>query len=137
MVACQITWGEDRLIIDAVQKLPNSLFYSGVIRPSKVFPSQMSMRDLFRASGPVGALQASAPLKRLGKKFGFAFGSYKNQDAIKSIVAFSRACQTARELKNATIGVLPYRCDQMTGTLRRRIPAKEGNRPGAEIHFRQ
>jgi L-arabinose isomerase len=76
----------------------------------------MSMRDLFRASGPVGAVQASAPLKRLGKKFAFAFGSYKNKDAIKSIVEFSRACKTARELKNATIGVLPYRCDQMTGT---------------------
>jgi L-arabinose isomerase len=116
IVACQITWGEDRLIIDAVQKLPNLPFLLWCYSPFQSLPDPMSMRDLFRASGPVGALQASAPLKRLGKKFGFAFGSYKNQDAIKNIVAFSRACQTARELRNATIGVLPYRCDQMTGT---------------------
>lgn len=116
VVACQITWGEDRLIIDAVQKLPNTPLLLWCYSPFQSLPDQMSMRDLLRASGPVGALQASAPLKRLGKEFGFAFGSYKNQDAIKSIVAFSRACQTARELKNATIGVLPYRCDQMTGT---------------------
>lgn len=116
IVACQITWGEDRLIIDAVQKLPQMPFLLWCYSPFQNLPEQMSMRDLFRASGPVGALQASAPLKRLGKEFGFAFGSYKNQDAIRSIAAFSRACQTARELKNATVGILPYRCDQMTGT---------------------
>ena len=116
IVACQITWGEDRLIIDAVQKLPHIPFLLWCYSPFQKLPEQMSMRDLFRASGPVGALQASAPLKRLGKQFGFAFGSYKNQDAIRSIVAFSRACQTARELKNAMVGILPYRCDQMTGT---------------------
>jgi hypothetical protein len=85
----------------------------------------------------VGTLQASAPLKRLGKEFDFAFGSYKNQDAVRSIVAFSRACQTARELKNATIGVLPYRCEQMTGTNVDEFSAKEGDRPGAEIYFDQ
>ena len=116
VVVCQITWGEDRLIIDSVQKLPNTPLLLWCYSPFQSLPEQMSMRDLFRASGPVGALQASAPLKRLGKKFGFAFGSYKNPAAIKSVVEFSRACKTARELKNATIGVLPYRCDQMTGT---------------------
>jgi L-arabinose isomerase len=116
MVACQITWGEDRLIIDAVQKLPQLPLLLWCYSPFQSLPEPMNMCDLFRASGPVGALQASAPLKRLGKKFGVAFGSYKNREAIKSIVAFSKACQTARELTNTTIGVLPYRCDQMTGT---------------------
>jgi len=116
IVACQITWGEDRLIIDAVQKLPHTPFLLWCYSPFQNLPEQMSMRDLFRASGPVGALQASAPLKRLGKEFGFAFGSYKNPDAIRSIVAFSKACHVARELKNSTVGILPYRCEQMTGT---------------------
>jgi L-arabinose isomerase len=116
VVVCQITWGEDRLIIEAVQKLSHLPFLLWCYSPFVNLPEQMTMGDLFRSCGPVGALQASAPLKRLGKKFGFAFGSYHNQDAIAKIVAFSKACHTARELKSATVGVLPYRCDQMTGT---------------------
>jgi L-arabinose isomerase len=74
------------------------------------------MPDLFRASGPVGALQASGPLKRLGAKFGFAFGSYQSQATVDRIAAFCKAACVARSLKGARIGVLPYRCDQMTGT---------------------
>lgn len=116
VVVCQITWGEDRLIIHAVRELSSVPLLLWCYTPFTSLPAQMSMRDLFRACGPVGALQASAPLKRLGKKFGFAFGSYKNRDAISSIVAFSKASKIARDLKTTTIGILPYRCDQMTGT---------------------
>jgi L-arabinose isomerase len=116
IVACQITWGEDRLIIEAVQELSCLPFLIWCYSPFQALPDTLSMGDLFRACGPVGALQASGPLKRLGKGFGFAFGSYKNPDAIKSIVVFSKACHTARELENTTVGILPYRCEQMTGT---------------------
>ncbi len=54
--------------------------------------------------------------KRLGKEFSFAFGSYEDAKAINKIVAFGKAAKVARDLRQATIGVLPYRCDQMTGT---------------------
>jgi L-arabinose isomerase len=76
----------------------------------------MTMTDLFRASGPVGALQASGPLKRLGRRFGFAFGPAGDPAAIRPIAAFCRAARVARALRRVAIGVLPYRCDQMTGT---------------------
>jgi L-arabinose isomerase len=116
MIACQITWGEDRLILKAVQELPNVPLLLWCYTPYTRLPEPMSMPDLFRASGPVGALQASGPLKRLGKKFGFAFGSYESQATVERIVAFCRAARAARSLRGARIGVLPYRCDQMTGT---------------------
>jgi L-arabinose isomerase len=116
VVACQITWGEDRLIIEAAQKLPAVPLLLWCYSPFQLLPEQMTMRDLFRASGPVGALQASGPLKRLGKPFGFAFGSYADPNAIAKIVAFGKAAKVARDLKAARIGVLPYRCPQMTGT---------------------
>ncbi|MBL7199489.1 MAG: hypothetical protein ISS56_05025 [Anaerolineae bacterium] len=116
LVACQITWGEDRLILDAVEKLPQTPLLLWCYAPFRRLPVPMTMRDLFRASGPVGAVQASGPLKRLGKAFGFAFGSYEDKEAIHRIVAYAKAAQTVRELRRATIGVLPYRCDQMTGT---------------------
>ena len=116
VIACQITWGEDRLIIDAVQALPGTPLLLWCYSPLTRLPEQMTMRDLFRASGPVGAVQASAPLKRLGTRFAFAFGSYENAETICAIAAFGKAARVARTLREARIGVLPYRCDQMTGT---------------------
>ncbi len=116
VIACQITWGEDRLIVDAVQNLPATPLLVWCYSPFQRLPDPITMSDLFRASGPVGALQASGPLKRLGTRFGFAFGSYDDPQAIRRIVAYSKAARVARDLKKAVIGVLPYRCDQMTGT---------------------
>ena len=97
VVACQITWGEDRLIIDAVEKLFDVPLLLWCYSPFTSLPERMTMRDLFRASGPVGAVQASGPLKRLGKEFSFAFGSYEDAKAIKKIVAFGKAAKVARE----------------------------------------
>jgi L-arabinose isomerase len=116
VVVCQITWGEDRLIRRAVAALPTTPLLLWCYAPFERLPDPMTMRDLFRASGPVGALQASGPLKRLGTRFGFAFGSYRDEGAIRSITAWARAAQVARDLRGVRIGVLPYRCDQMTGT---------------------
>jgi L-arabinose isomerase len=116
VIACQITWGEDRLILRAVQELPDVPTLLWCYTPYRRLPERMSMRDLFRASGPVGALQASGPLKRLGTRFGFSFGSYEDPDTVDQVVAFARAARVARDLKGTRIGVLPYRCDQMTGT---------------------
>ena len=94
VIACQITWGEDRLILKAVEELPNVPLLLWCYTPYTRLPEQMSMRDLFRASGPVGALQASGPLKRLGIAFGSVFGSYQTQATIDRIVAWSRAAQS-------------------------------------------
>ena len=91
IVACQITWGEDWLIIEAAQTLADLPMLLWCFSPVRTLPETLTMGDLFRTCGPVGALQASGPLKRLGTKFSFAFGSYENPTAIRRIVAFSRA----------------------------------------------
>ena len=116
LIICYITWGEDRLILRAVERLASIPLLLWCYTPGKYLPNVMTMVDLFEASGVVGAVQASGPLKRLGTRFSFAFGSPENPQTARKIVAFSKAAQTARVLKNITIGVLPYRCDQMTGT---------------------
>jgi hypothetical protein len=95
LVACQITWGEDRLILQAVERLAQTPLLLWCYAPFRRLPVPMTMRDLFRASGPVGAVQASGPLKRLGKAFGFAFGSYQDKEAIHKIVACAKAAQVA------------------------------------------
>lgn len=116
LLVCYITWGEDRLILKALENMPSIPLLLWCYTPSNRLPNVMTMVDLFQTSGPVGAVQSSGPLKRLGKKFGFAFGSPENPQTVRKIVAFSKAAQVASALKKVTIGVLPYRCDQMTGT---------------------
>ena len=116
LIICYITWGEDRLILQAVERITSIPILLWCYTPNSRLPDVMTMVDLFQDSGSVGAVQASGPLKRLGTKFGFVFGSPENPKTVRKIVAFSKAAQTARALKKVTIGILPYRCDQMTGT---------------------
>jgi L-arabinose isomerase len=116
LIICYITWGEDRLILEAVERLSSIPILLWCYTPSSHLPDVMTMVDLFQASGVVGSVQASGPLKRLGMTYGLAFGTPRNPQTLREIVAFCKAAQTAKALKNVTIGVLPYRCDQMTGT---------------------
>jgi L-arabinose isomerase len=116
VIVCHVTWAEDRLILEAVQQLPSVPLLLWCYAPFSRLPDPLSMSAMFRASGAVGTLQASGPLKRLGRSFGYAFGSYANPSAIQQIVAYAQAARVARRLRRAVIGVLPYRCDQMTGT---------------------
>lgn len=116
VVVCHLTWAEDWLVLGAVEALPTVPLLLWCYSPFEKLADPLTMPEMLRASGPVGTLQASGPLKRLQRRFGFAFGSYADPAAIRSIVAFARAAQAARALRRVTIGVLPYRCDQMTGT---------------------
>jgi L-arabinose isomerase len=111
-----LTWGEDRTVLEAVRLLGDLPLLLWCYSLFESLPDPLSMPEMLRASGPVGALQASGPLKRLGKRFSIAFGSYENSMTIQQIIRFSRAAAVARDLQTARIGVLPYRCDQMTGT---------------------
>jgi L-arabinose isomerase len=116
VVACQITWGEDWPVIAALEALPDMPVLLWCYVPWREAPDPMTMVDLFRSSGPVGVLQASGPIKRMGRRVGFAYGPHTSAETCAQIVAFSRAAMAARGLRSLTIGVLPYRCDQMSGT---------------------
>jgi L-arabinose isomerase len=116
VVIVYLTWGEDRTLIEAVHGLGDCPFLLWCYVPFERLPDPLSMPEMLRASGPVGSLQASGPLKRLGKRFVTAFGSYGNHQTIQHIASFARAARLAQDLKRAVIGVLPYRCDQMSGT---------------------
>jgi len=133
LVFCQITWGEDRLILEALERLPATPLLLWCYTPFQRLPEQMGMPDLFRYSGPVGALQASGPLKRMGKRFSFAFGSDQNKQALRKIVAFGKAARAAKHLKRVRIGVLPYRCNQMSGTYVDEFRLKK--ELGPELHY--
>jgi len=116
LVICYLTWGEDRLMLKVLKELPEVPILLWCYSPFQELPKTLNMVDLFRSSGAVGIVQASGPLKRMGKNFGFAFGSHKNKDSIKKIINYSKAAKLTNDLKEITVGLLPYRCDRMTGT---------------------
>jgi len=116
VVITYITWGEDRSILEAIQLLQNFPFLLWAYVPFSTLPDPLSMPEMLRMSGPVGALQASGPLKRLGIRFSTAFGSCDNPSTKRQIVSFAKAAKAVKNLRKVRIGMLPYRCDQMTGT---------------------
>lgn len=116
LIICYLMWGEDYFVIEALRELSEIPFLLWCYCPYQKLPETLSMTDLFQGSGPVGAVQTSAPLKRMKKNFGFVFGSHKNKNTIKEIVDYSQAAKLANDLKKVTVGILPNRCEQMTGT---------------------
>ena len=120
VVICQITWGEDWLLLatlDALPELGRELpLMVWCYVPARSLPDPMSMVNLFRFSGPVGTLQASGPLHRRGVRFSFVYGTHRDSETVYQIAAFARAAAVRRSLRGARVGILPYRCDQMSGT---------------------
>ena len=112
-----VTWCDDGplfAILDAIPKQIPLLMWCYV--PSKKLPKGISSGELIRRSGPVGALQFSGPMRRMGRKFQFVIGSSDDEDTIKDIEEWAEILKLTRLLKNSTIGVLPYRCRYMSGT---------------------
>ena len=115
LVFCQITWGEDRLILEPSRGCLPRRFFSGATPLSSACPSKWACPICSDTAGRLERFKLPDP-KRLGKKFGFAFGSDQKGDTLRKLVAFGRVAQAAKDLRRVRIGVLPYRCDQMTGT---------------------
>ncbi len=116
LLVCYLTWGEDYLFLKIIRQLPEIPVLLWCYVPSARLPEKFDMAELFPLSGPVAALQASSPLKKSGRNFGFVFGSLENKTAVNYILDYSQAARTAAGLKKARIGLLPSFCDQMSGT---------------------
>ena len=72
------------------------------------------MTELFKGSGPVGVLQASGVLRRLGRDFSFVFGDPNDKKLIEDVIKYAQVARLLKDLKNVKIGLLPYRCKVMT-----------------------
>jgi len=116
VIICYLTWGEDWLLLEAVERLSNIPLLIWCYTPFHKLELPFDMNDLFRGCGVVGVLQVSGPLKRMQKNFGFVFGSVDNETTIKEIISYSKVAQLIGTLKKTTVGLLPSTCDQMSGT---------------------
>ena len=116
LIVC-VTWCDDAplfAILDNISDEIPILMWCYV--PSKKLPENISIGELIRRSGPVGALQFSGPMRRMKRKFQFVIGSSDDEDTIKDIEEWAGIFKLTGLLKNSTIGVLPYRCGYMSGT---------------------
>jgi len=116
IIICYLTWGEDWLFLELIRRLPEIPFLLWNYVPSCRLPSSFDMVQLFRYSGPVGAMQASGPLKRMGRKFCVVSGSAENRETAAQIKRFIKAAEINAKLRDLTIGLLPSVCDAMSGT---------------------
>jgi len=116
LVVCSIVWTEDEPVLAILEQLPDVPVVLWCYQTKQRPPSDMDMMSLFLLSGPVGALQLSGPIKKMGRRYGVVFGHQDDPQCIKGLSEYAEAARVAADLRYATIGLLPYRCPQMTGT---------------------
>jgi L-arabinose isomerase len=116
LIVCSILWSEDHPLIQVLDQATNIPLVVWCYVPDERLPERIAIEELFRRSGPVGTLQHSAVLKRLWQNFGFVVGSLDNTSAMEQLRDYADSARVAKTLRKATIGLLPYRCELMTGT---------------------
>jgi L-arabinose isomerase len=127
LIICPMTWSQDEpllRILDATVGTPTLVWcYCGLAATRE----PLGLVELFHGSGPVGALQSSALIRRSGRRVEVVVGHHASEAAMTGIRDFAMAASCAADLRRSRIGVLPHRCEVMSGTwvdefaLRRRI----------------
>lgn len=117
LLVCSVIWSEDQPLLRVLRELPEVPVLVWCYAPTDTLPARVSMTELFRRSGPVGALQHSAPLKRMGRRIACVCGAPTERTTLRQIRDYAEAARVAHELRRATIGLLPGPCAAMTGTI--------------------
>jgi L-arabinose isomerase len=116
LIVCSVVWTEDEPVLTILQELPDVPVVLWCYQMKQTLPSDMNMLDLFLLSGPVGGLQLSGAIKKIGCRYGVVFGHQDDPLCLRELDDYAEAARVATDLRRATVGLLPYRCPQMTGT---------------------
>lgn len=111
-----LLWSEDEYLLpfkDLMKIRPSILW---VYTPYTKAPSKSDVMTLFRNSGIVGAFEGFGVLNKMGTKPFLVIGSVEEEEPFFEIKKIVSAAKVLRELKNARLGVLPYRNNQMIVT---------------------
>ncbi len=114
LIICPVMWSEDQPLIKLVSEMGEVPLLLWCYSPYGKLPLKISALNLFRGSGTVGLFQASGPLKRLGKDFGFVMGDPEDEETIHNIVEYVQTAKLVGELQEVKVGLLPSRCEVMT-----------------------
>lgn len=111
-----LMWSEDILLKTILKKLPNKPIIFCTFIPYEFFPDYLSFDEMLKGSGTVGSLQMSGFLKREGYNYEPLVGYYKDKNLYLELKKNLSSIFISKDLKDLKVGILPFRCDQMTTT---------------------
>jgi L-fucose isomerase-like protein len=115
LILVHVLWSEDGPLVRLLREASGLPILLWCYNPYDRLPVSLSPQDLFRASGPVGFLQGSAPLARLGLDFTYVFGSPEDEGLARELADCARAFAIRSALPSLRIGQLGPRCGAMAG----------------------
>jgi L-arabinose isomerase len=115
IVSC-LMWCEDQILRAALGELPRLPMLIWVFLAHEQLPEFVPFTEALKGSGSVGALQISGMLKRDGYLYQSVTGHHGDQQVYEHMRLHCNAFLARRMLRGLRIGVLPFRCDQMSTT---------------------
>ncbi len=109
-------WSEDfylRPLLDAIAGRPLAAW---CFQPWRRLPERVSFVQVLRGSGAVGAFESLGTLRNLGARFAFTHGAADDRRVLAELEIAAQAGRVCRRLRQARIGLLPYRNEQMQST---------------------
>lgn len=116
IVVVSLFWSGDKPLLRLLEDFGNLPLLFWCYAPTTSLPDHMGMNDLFRAGGVVGAMQTSAPLRKLNKKLNYVFGTPGDGELERDLAEYSRAFATKRDMRRLRLGHMCGRYEEMTGT---------------------
>jgi len=116
LLIAPLMWCEDQILRTALKQLDGLPALLCLFLPYDSLPDFVGYQEMIKGSGLVGILQLSGFLKREEHHYLSVSGYYRDDSLYNKLKKHVDAFAIKRSLKNATCGVLPFRCDQMSTT---------------------
>ncbi len=116
LLVSPLMWCEDQIVRAALRELPSLPLLLWTSSPEASLPRFLPFQRMIQGSGAVCTLQLSGMLKRERRWFRAVAGPVGEELTYRRIGGWARAMAVARRLNGLRVGVLPFRCDQMSTT---------------------
>lgn len=116
VVVCPLTWCEDNIVRAALAELVEVPRLLWTFSPGGRPELPMDFQSMLRRSSTVATMQLSGMFKREGKSYSSVVGDLGSAEVYSQITDWCLAVRIRRYLRDAVVGVLPFRCDQMSTT---------------------
>ena len=123
LILVHLLWSEDGPLVRLLRESSGLPILLWCYNPYDRLPEHLSTQELFRASGPVGFLQGSAPLARMGIGFSYVFGHPEDTRLAAELSDYARAFAVRAALSSLRIGQLGPRLRFHGRRVRGRVPA--------------
>jgi len=111
-----LMWCEDAIPRAALRLLVDVPLVLWTWSPAPALPEFVPFQLMLRGSGPVCTMQLSGMLRREGRPFWSVAGHAGDAAVFDEIRSIAHAMAVRRALGEARVGLLPFPCDQMSGT---------------------